>query len=397
MDFIIFKLSYGYQGNMLSGQSPSMIIQKGTMDVIYNELVSSMSIRPNPNLRWEKTASFNAGFDISLFQRRLQLELSGYHKKTKDAFMTKNISSVNGVQTYVINGGTIQNYGYSIAATIIPVRTQDFQWTFATSFSKVFNEIQSNPAAEEYALSDFLNGSVLIKGQPIGTFYSYRYLGLSPDDGGPLFYDYRDRQEDLTGLADYETFLMVLNPSGSREPTMTGNLNNSFRYKNWRLNTVFAYSLGSRVRMFRLFPNGLNFSSTSNVNRDLVDRWLKTGDENSTDIPAIVTGNKYGAHYSGRNSDIVTFASTAWNMYDYSDARVVSGNYLKCSNISLTYQIPEQLLNKAGISRLEVSLATSNLFTLCSSKLKGQTPTQGFTEVQLTDRPTFTFGINISF
>lgn len=397
MDFIIFKASYGFQGNMLSGQSPVMIIRKGTMDVIYNELISNMSVYPNPNLRWEKTESLNAGIDMSLFQRRVQLELSAYHKKTKDAFMTKQISTVNGIQEYIINSGTVRNYGYSMAVTLIPVRTKNFQWTFATSFSKVFNQMQSKPGSEQYELEDFLNGSALVKGQPVGTFYSYRFLGLSPLDGGPLFYDYRERQEDLEGLGKYDTYTAVLEASGSREPTMSGNLNNVFRYRNWRLNTVFAYSLGSSVRMFRLFGSGLSFNPSSNVNRDLVDRWRKAGDENRTNIPAIVSGDKYGTHYTTRNTDILNFGTNAWNMYDYSNARVVSGNYLKCSDISLTYQFTKELISKAGISRLEISLATSNLFTVCSPELRGQTPSQGFTTVQLTDRPTFTFGVNISF
>lgn len=97
-------------------------------------------------------------------------------------------------------------------------------------------------------------------------------------------------------------------------------------------------------------------------------------------------------------ADIQPIAQSYWDMYDYSNHRVVSSNYLKCQNISLTYEFAEQLLSKAGISRLELVLSGSNLFTICSKKLNGQTPSQsGFADIQLSDRPTYSIGLNVSF
>lgn len=61
---LALRLSYGYQGNMLSGQSPEMIIKKLPFDTHYNELVSNVSVYPNPDLRWERTGSFNVGLDL---------------------------------------------------------------------------------------------------------------------------------------------------------------------------------------------------------------------------------------------------------------------------------------------------------------------------------------------
>ena len=85
-------------------------------------------------------------------------------------------------------------------------------------------------------------------------------------------------------------------------------------------------------------------------------------------------------------------------MYDYCDARVVSADYLKCSNVSLAYVLPDEWLKAAGISRLEATISATNLFTICSKKLKGQTPTQSvFNQVQLSERPTISLGLNVSF
>ena len=85
-------------------------------------------------------------------------------------------------------------------------------------------------------------------------------------------------------------------------------------------------------------------------------------------------------------------------MFDYSDARVVSANYMKVQNVSLTYDFPVSWLSTCRLQRLAVTLGVTNLYTFCSSRLKGQTPTQsGFSEVQLSDIPAWTLGLNVRF
>lgn len=85
-------------------------------------------------------------------------------------------------------------------------------------------------------------------------------------------------------------------------------------------------------------------------------------------------------------------------MYDLSDLRVVSGDYLKLSNLSLSYNFAQALLRNTPIKSLRLDFSVTNVFTLASSKLNGQSPTQaGFASVNLSDRPAYTLGLNISF
>lgn len=58
----------------------------------------------------------------------------------------------------------------------------------------------------------------MINGKAIGTFYSYRFIGLNPNNGGPLFDDWQDRANELVGLDNYETAMRVLSSSGRRDP-----------------------------------------------------------------------------------------------------------------------------------------------------------------------------------
>ena len=395
IDFLMLKASYGYQGNMLDGQSPQMIIKQLPLDALYGELVSEMSVYPNPNLRWEKTTSWNAGITLSVLDRRLQFEGEVYYKKTKDAFLLKDISAVNGVSSYYVNSGDITNKGYSLSLTATPVRTKDFRWTLSTSYSKVFNELKTLPGQDQYELSDYLNGRALISGKPVGTFYSYKFLGLSPKDGRPIFDDGEDHASEMVGMTKNEFYTTILEESGRREPTMSGTINNTLHYKQWRLNAVLNYAFGNKVRLLKLFKSSV-ITPTDNVNKALIDHWSKPGDELITDIPNPITIS--GAHWSLRNQNLPAIATYYYDEYNHGNHRVVSGNYVKMSTLSLTYQFAKNVIQKLGLSRLELNLTGTNLFTICSSKLKGQTPQQGgFSDIQLTDRPQYTFGLDISF
>ena len=400
---LALRLSYGYQGNMLNGQSPEMIIKKEPFDTHYNELTSSVSIYPNPDLRWERTSSFNAGLDFSLFNNAVQMNTSYYYKHTKDAFLTKKISSVNGRNEYVVNSGTINNQGFSIDATVSPISNENFRWTLSASYSKVFNEMNTKPEDEQYELEDFLTGNALTKGNAVSTFWSYKFIGLHPQNGGPVFDDMQDRKQELMGLSKYDTYTMVLTPSGQRDPKAQGSITSTFRYKSFRLNFILNYSFGSKIRLFGLYDDGLNFDPEKNVNYEMVNRWRNPGDENHTNIPNIINGSDpasqaYALHWSRGLTGIQMIAENAWTMYDNSDHRVVSGDYLKCSNMSLSYDVPVGKLEKYGISMLTATLSTTNLFDISSKKLKGQTPIQsGFSNTQLSERPTWSLSLSVSF
>lgn len=168
-----------------------------------------------------------------------------------------------------------------------------------------------------------------------------------------------------------------------------------------------TYSLGSKVRLFPLYEPILSgVSSENNVRREFVDRWMVPGDETRTDIPVIMSPSdpdyvQHLAHFSTSPKDVTQiqkFAESIWKMYDNSNIRVVSGNYLKCSSMSLRYYFDSKLLKRTPFSNLSVSLNSMNLFTISAKKLKGQDPSQaGFAKPNLSIRPSYTFQFNVTF
>ena len=122
VDDLALRGSFGYQGNMLSNQTPNMIITQG-VDYTgkYGEFNSKVAHYPNPDLRWEKTASTNVTLDFSFLKNKINGSFSWYYKKTRDAFLTKTISEINGIKQYVVNSGTLVNKGIEVSLNFTPI------------------------------------------------------------------------------------------------------------------------------------------------------------------------------------------------------------------------------------------------------------------------------------
>ena len=85
-------------------------------------------------------------------------------------------------------------------------------------------------------------------------------------------------------------------------------------------------------------------------------------------------------------------------MYDYSDVRVVSGNYLKIASVSFRYQLPKKFCNRIRMKSGYLMLTGTNLYTFASSQLKGQDPTtSGGSAIAISIRPTYSLSLNVSF
>lgn len=441
--------SYGLQGNMLSTESSRLVLKKDGLNTALGEMYSKINTYPNPDLRWEKTSSTNISVNFAFFKRKLNGTFSWYYKKTKDAFLQKVISSVNGRDYYTMNKGTVENKGTEISLNIVPLdfrtagNARGFRWSIDPQLGSALNQLLNKKKVKDNTLQntpetkDYLNGTVLIVGRPVNTFYSYRFAGLSGKDGRPMFYNtgavsekeagggyYVDAnglpwfdkdtegainlKEKYEGMTDDEVFMAVLEHSGTRVPTLQGGISNSFSYKGVTLAFNLAYSLGSKIRLLKMYSNVASSNGTiapqplENVRKEMSDRWRYPGDEARTNIPGILSGEDFRTSMqpSWNNEKEYWEFSNIWEMYDNSNARVVSGNYLKLQSLSLRYQFTDDFCRKLFLKSAYVGVACTNLFMVCNKKLKGQDPaTQSGTAPQLNTslRPTFSFNLNVSF
>lgn len=413
--------SYGYQGNMLSNQTPELIIKKGNMNNYFEEYESTIEHYPNPNLRWEKTGAFNASVDFALFDNRIRGTFSYFYKKTKDAFLSKTVADINGVESYVINSGTVENKGYEISFNFTPFKAGaevgGFRWDIDPQLGQVLNTLLTKAVnndnfdkkQDEIFYTNYLDGTALVKGESLNTFFSYKYRGLSPEDGRPMFYDVEEElKEEYLQMEREDVFRRVMKVSGTRVPVLQGGVLNTFSYKRMSLSFNFAYSFGSKIRLMQLYGANKNGTTVAplperNVRREFVKRWQRPGDENHTNIPGLLSNKEYSKTLNpwwktGDNNSI-NFADNIWQMYDNSDIRTVSGNYLKLQSFVFNYTLPEQFCKKLLLKSAYIGISGNNLFTICSSKLKGQDPSQSGTtdKLNLSIRPSYSVNLGVTF
>jgi len=426
---LALKASFGYQGNMSAQDSPNLIIQRKGTHWAFNELYSSIKYYPNPHLKWEKTSTYNIELEYSLFNNKLVGNFSYYYRHTTDAFMSKTVSRINGVDSYTVNRGTLNNQGFEFDINFTPIdnlgangERRGFVWRLNPNFGSVFNQLVDKLKAKDKVLqdeivySDYLNGRVQVAGRPVNTFYSYKFTGLDSKDGRPTFYGIdadeivgKDKNgNDITRRKSYELMSLgdvcmeVMEHSGCREPFLQGSINNYFGWRNWGLSFNLAYSIGSKVRLLQMYGSSSSAvpAPVMNMRKEFVSRWQRPGDELHTNIPGILDAKSFKETkepwWDGKPYE---FAGTIWNMYDNSNVRVVSGNYLKMTSLSLRYVVPEKICRILYMKSAYLNVSGTNLFTICSKELKGQDPSQsGSSElINISVRPTYSLSLNVTF
>jgi TonB-linked SusC/RagA family outer membrane protein len=426
VEMLALRASYGTQGNMHTNQPTRMTITKGEWNDRYGSFTSTVRNYPNPDLRWEKTNSYNVGLDFSLWAGKLSGQVQYYYKKTTDALLSKRVSTVNGVPQYMVNAGDVENQGIEVSLNFKPIDqglTADgkrgWVWRIDPQIGQAVNQLLNRKLSEnqkilqdEITLEQVLNGQAYIPGRPLSTFYSFRYAGLN-NLGRPTFTGLEeDNQQALTLLYSEaamndrkEVWWMLLEESGHRDPVIQGGVNNYVAYRNFSLAFNLAYSVGNKVRLLKLhaMAGGGNIPNPhENMRAEFADRWRNPGDEARTDIPAVGIVNPTGWWHGAEWAPALGNGSTQpslYQMYDDSNLRVASGNYLKLQSLTLRYTLGERLVSRIGMSHADVALVATNLFTLCDKKLKGQEPSQfGASNVMnITPRPTCSFSLNINF
>lgn len=127
-------------------------------------------------------------------------------------------------------------------------------------------------------------------------------------------------------------FAKVFAYSGTRIPDITGGFGTDISYKNLAIGGFFSYSLGTKIRLNNLYnDSGQRLPQPQqNMNQAFVNRWKQPGDENRTDIPVLTTTAGY-VRIGDRPENKI--ADNGWEMYNKSDLRVASGNYLRLKKL----------------------------------------------------------------
>ena len=375
VDDLSIRASYGLQGNVHPDQTPNLIVNMGTLDAMAQEYSSTLYKFPNTRLTWEKTKSFNLGIDFSFFKNFIYGTVELYKKKGEDQIVTKNVAPSTGASQVSYNSGDVENKGWELSVNLQPINTKSWVWGISFNTSKNYNKVVNAGEQVSYTWQDYVNGTIVANGKALNSFYSYKFNGLDAE-GLPTFKDIEERDEEgnLLVHSQEEAFARALAYSGKREPDLSGGFSTYLRYKSISLSCQFAFNLGNKIRL-----NDLYLSSgqelpypAQNMSSEYVNRWRKPGDEEHTNIPVLSEENLIL-----RESDYeYPIGSSGWEMYNKSDLRVVSGNFLRCRSLSLRYTFSSEFVKKLYMKGASLTFDAGNLFVIKSKDLKGRDPEQ---------------------
>ena len=395
------RASYGIVGNQegLSGDFPSLATYGTGRDYLSNFPGIAQQSIANPDLTWEETSQVNLGVDATFFDNRVNVIADFYEKKTDKLLFFRQLPWSSGFsQDNGSNIGRMENRGIELGLTTLNL-VGNFTWTTSFNISFNRNEITflpdydpENPLASDFSqqqpdgLGTDGTRTVFRVGEPFGSFYGYKVLGVDPQTGY-IIYDNvdgstNDEGEPTLGISDRQIF-------GNALPLHTGGLTNEFSYKGLTLSVFMQWSYGNDV--YNQTAAALeNMTGFFNQNTDVLRRWQQPGD--LTDIPIALI------------SDATGLAAVGANNREISDRFLEDGSFLRVKDIRLGYSFGSGFTERLFLRNLNIYGSVRNAFTFTNysgfdpeSQNNSVVTAVGVDYLEQPQPRTFIIGINVGF
>jgi TonB-linked SusC/RagA family outer membrane protein len=329
--------SFGVSGNIALNQGPFMILSAGSYNTTAQGTSYGISSPPNDELRWEKTQTTNLGLDLSTLNNALKISIDYYSKKSTDLLAPDIVDATTGFTSVTKNIGSMSNKGLEIAISANVLRHGDFRWNITHIFAYNDNKVLTYNATRNYASYYYQGtagdpGAVHVAGYPAASFWGGRFAGLN-DQGAAQAYK---ADGTIVPIANLGTADVVY--QGTTRPKFDLSLTNSFTYKDFDLSFMFIAKLGHSYRKDA-------FTGSNIQSRFVSQRWRQAGDEATTIYPVL----------------------SSWNMdafyFPFVDVLVGDASFCKLRDLTLSYNLPQSVTGKLGLSGARIYLQGRNLLT----------------------------------
>ncbi|MDO5981382.1 SusC/RagA family TonB-linked outer membrane protein [Flavivirga spongiicola] len=357
-----FRASYGVQGNIDKSTSPYVVGTYSTTSILPGQTEETIIANgaPNPDLRWEKTVSFNTGLDIGLFNSVIYINSDYYYRKSTDLIGFQSVPLESGYSFINTNWASISNKGFELAITSQNIRNKNFDWITSFNIAHNKNIVEQIEIREE----DFKPSR---KGYSVNAIFGIRTAGLD-SNGLPLFWkngnkvsavDFFQLNEGTDGSQltrqehrDLYTYL------GSGDPKLTGGITNKFRYKQFSLSIAANFNLKQLVQTTPAY-DFVYAQPGTNYNTDI----LKAG---TGSFPALIGSSSPGFE---TNAVYNWFArgDDGGDTYSDLDLWIDEISYIRINSIRLSYAFSNRLLNKLKMTDVRLNLEGRNLFVFGSN------------------------------
>lgn len=347
VDELKFRVSYGATGNQGINSLESLGRADDTPYVFGGVPVSggvASSRLPNPNLRWETTATFNTGIDFRLFGNLFEGTIEYYYAKTSDLLLDRSISGTTGFDVTRFNVGEVENTGVELSLVANVIRSQSgFRWSVGANIASNRNRIlaltgEVDGEGKPIDITDS-SGRRLSIGQSINNIWLPLYDGIwqvgenIAESGTPLAQpgDVRVIDQDGNGQIDNRDNVFI-----NSDPDWYGSVNSTISYKGFDL-FVDVYVVEGATKLNTVLANGELWKGSINGIRTK----YYTPEFPSTNYPR----PKPDTHV---------------NLFPFA---VRDASYIRLRTLSVGYNLPKMLLAKAKMSNAKIYVTGTNLYT----------------------------------
>ncbi|SEM45279.1 TonB-linked outer membrane protein, SusC/RagA family [Chitinophaga rupis] len=363
VDYLTLRASYGLTASMGPATNSNIVYQTvNTNRPHLNEVESviALSHLQNDDLTWEKLYTTNLGLDAGLFDRRLSVNLDLYTRRSFDLISIIKTSGIGGETMKAANYADMSSKGVELMVGGEIIRRKDWGWrtnvTFGYNTNKITNA-KNIPSIFDLVVAEGGNK----EGYPVRSLFSLQYNGLNSNTGVPTFVNEHGENKSDVYLQDLNTQYLVY--AGPVDPPVNGGFSNTFHYKALSLNIFFTYQWGNKIRLYPAFKS--TYTDLDAMPREFYDRWVMPGDQKATQVPSIADAFE----------QLVFSGSHPYNNYNYSTERIAKGDFIRLKTVSLTYQMPQPLIKRIGLSNAAITAAAINPWLIyADKKLKGQDP-----------------------
>lgn len=338
IDFLKIRLSWGENGNRDIGRYAALSQLVAGKNLIVNasgavQTVSTLSntTMENLDLKWERTAAWNFGVDFSILSGKIDGSIEYYNMLTNDLLVERALPNVIGFSSVFTNLGEIQNKGIELSLTTRNMDRAKFAWSSIFNFSLNRNKINSlygDLDENGNELDDITNRWFI--GHAIDEIWDLNILGVyktSEADAAnsygvfPGDFKLEDKNGDGIYTIEDRDFL------GFSTPRFRWTFVNNFR---------LGQNVDLAVEMYSQWGQRRNFNPAKN--RDgFIDR------TNSLQTPFWTPENQIDNYARLFSSD----GSASFNVYR-------KNSFIRLQNITASYTLPDQILNRLSIKGLRV-------------------------------------------
>jgi TonB-linked SusC/RagA family outer membrane protein len=331
------RASYGTTGNQGIGDFASRTLVGTTSYNGVSGLVGSQF--GNPDLKWEETKEADFGADLTLLDGRVGVIADYYVRNTKNLLVQRPVPSTSGYSTVWGNVGSIRNTGVDLGLHTVNVDDnggRSLGWT--SDLNVTWNRNKVTELYDGLPITATTSGrvtSVAAVGQPLGTFYLFKFSRVDPTNGNPLYLNAAGQEVLSTALVSADLAFV-----GNPQPNYYGGFTNTISMGAFDLRGFLQFSQGGKVlNQQRIFMDDGGATSDNKI-ANVYNRWQKAGD--ITDVP------KMGA----------TGASLS-----NSSRFVEDGSFVRLGEVTLGFKLPARLIQAGRFDHARLYVSGRNLKT----------------------------------